>query len=122
MSVVDKINKKDPITITNKALDRIKYLLEDKGQEVIGIRIIIKQKGCFGLKYNIEYAYEVRPFESTIAVVHDGSKIKVLIDPKAIMFILGSEMDFVEDKFSSGFIFKNPNEKGRCGCGESFYV
>lgn len=115
-------NRKDPITITDKALDRIKYLLEGKGQEVIGIRIIIKQKGCFGLKYNIEYAYEARPFESIIEVVHNGNKIKVLIDPKAIMFILGSKMDFVEDKFSSGFVFKNPNEKGRCGCGESFYV
>lgn len=115
-------NKKDPIIITDRALDRIKYLLENKGQEVIGIRIIIKQKGCFGLKYNIEYAYEIRPLESTIEVMHGGEKIRVLIDPKAIMFILGSEMDFIEDKFSSGFVFKNPNEKGRCGCGESFYV
>ncbi|WP_339048519.1 iron-sulfur cluster assembly accessory protein [Candidatus Mesenet endosymbiont of Phosphuga atrata] len=115
-------NRKNPITITDKALDRIKYLLDGKGQEVIGIRIIIKQKGCFGLKYNIEYAYEIRPFESTIEVMHSGEKVKILIDPKAIMFILGSEMDFVEDKFSSGFVFKNPNEKGRCGCGESFYV
>ncbi len=122
ISSAHKPNKKDPITITSKALDRVKYLLENKGEEVIGVRIIIKQKGCFGFKYNIEYAYEVRPFESTIEVVHGDKKIRVLVDPKAIMFILGSEMDFIEEKFSSGFVFKNPNEKGKCGCGESFYV
>ncbi|MDN5247583.1 MAG: iron-sulfur cluster assembly accessory protein [Wolbachia endosymbiont of Tyrophagus putrescentiae] len=116
--------KKDPITITNRALERIRYLLEQKiSEEVIGIRILIKQRGCSGLKYNIEYAYEVRPFESVIeAFCSDGKKIKVLIDPKSVMFMLGSEMDYVEEKFSSGFVFNNPNEKGRCGCGESFHV
>ncbi|NSM56795.1 iron-sulfur cluster assembly accessory protein [Wolbachia endosymbiont of Atemnus politus] len=121
--------KKDKklITITAKAVERIRYLLDQKQhtniEEAIGIRVLIKQKGCSGLKYDIEYAYDIRPLESVIEEnCSDGQKVKVLIDPKSVMFILGSEMDYVEEKFSSGFVFKNPNEKGKCGCGESFHV
>ncbi|RDD35597.1 Iron-sulfur cluster assembly protein [Wolbachia endosymbiont of Cylisticus convexus] len=121
-----KKNKK-LITITANAVERVRYLLDQKKhinlEEAIGIRVLIKQKGCSGLKYDIEYAYDIRPLESVIEKsCSDGQKVKVLIDPKSIMFILGSEMDYVEEKFSSGFIFKNPNEKGKCGCGESFHV
>lgn len=124
---MDTRKSKDPITITNSALERVRYLLKEKtsdaSEEVIGIRILIKQKGCSGLKYNIEYAYDIRPFESVIeAFCSDGEKVRILIDPKSVMFMLGSEMDYVEEKFSSGFIFKNPNEKGKCGCGKSFHV
>ncbi|NUY39669.1 iron-sulfur cluster assembly accessory protein [Wolbachia endosymbiont of Litomosoides brasiliensis] len=134
MSGYQEINavKKDrkPITITVNAVERIKYLLNRKqhtnlgrSKEAIGIRVLIKQKGCSGLKYDIEYAYDTRPLESVIEEnCSDGQKVKVLIDPKSVMFILGSEMDYVEEKFSSGFVFKNPNEKGKCGCGESFHV
>ncbi|MBV0899556.1 MAG: iron-sulfur cluster assembly accessory protein [Wolbachia endosymbiont of Fragariocoptes setiger] len=126
MSEYLKKQSKDPITITDRACERIRYLLDKKNNEetkAIGIRILIKQKGCDGLKYNIEYAYESRLFESEIeATCGDGEKVRILVDPKSIMFILGSEMDYVEEKFSSGFIFKNPNEKGKCGCGESFHV
>lgn len=124
-----KKNKK-LITITAEAVERIRYLLDqkkhtnlEKPEEAIGIRVLIKQKGCSGLKYDIEYAYDTRPLESIIEeTCSDDQKVKVLIDPKSIMFILGSEMDYVEEKFSSGFVFKNPNEKGKCGCGESFHV
>jgi len=119
--------RKDPITITDSALERIKHLLEEKthdvSKEVIGVRVLIKQKGCSGLQYGIEYAYDVRPFESVIeACCSNGKEVKVLIDPKSLMFILDSEMDYVEEKFSSGFVFRNPNEKGKCGCGKSFHV
>ncbi|MGL9718252.1 MAG: HesB/IscA family protein [Wolbachia sp.] len=121
--------KKDKklIAITANAVERIRYLLDkkqlEKSEEAIGIRVLIKQKGCSGLKYDIEYAYDIRPLESVIEEsCSDGQKVKVLIDPKSVMFILGSEMDYVEEKFSSGFVFKNPNEKGKCGCGESFHV
>ncbi|CCF78052.1 HesBYadRYfhF family protein [Wolbachia endosymbiont of Onchocerca ochengi] len=121
---------KKPITITTNAVERIRYLLDQKqhdnfkkSEKAIGIRVLIKQKGCSGLKYDIEYAYDTRPLESVIEErCSNGQKVKVLIDPKSIMFILGSEIDYVEKKFSSGFIFKNPNEKGKCGCGESFHV
>nr|WCR58917.1 MAG: Iron-binding protein IscA [Wolbachia endosymbiont of Ctenocephalides felis wCfeF] len=124
--------KKDKklITITANAVERIRCLLDrkqhtnlEKSEEAIGIRVLIKQKGCSGLKYDIEYAYDIRPLESVIEEsCSDGQKVKVLIDPKSVMFILGSEMDYVEEKLSSGFVFKNPNEKGKCGCGESFHV
>jgi iron-sulfur cluster assembly accessory protein len=116
---------KEPIIITEKAKDRIRYLLNQKNEseEVIGLRILIKQKGCSGFKYSIEYAYDVRFLESVISIIYnDGQEYKVLVDPKSIMFLLGTEMDYVEEKFSSGFVFNNPNEKGRCGCGESFYA
>ncbi len=70
------------------------------------------------MSYTLEYADEQTPFDEVIEA--DG--VTILIDPKATMFILGTEMDFVEDKMESGFVFRNPNEKGRCGCGESFRV
>lgn len=137
MSEYQGVNKSEvarsgrkPITITANAVKQVRYLLDKKkhtnleeSKEAIGIRVLIKQKGCSGLKYDIEYAYDIRPLESVIEEsCDDGEKIKVLIDPRSIMFILGSEMDYVEEKFSSGFVFNNPNEKGKCGCGESFHV
>lgn len=140
-------NDRKPITITANAVKQVRHLLDKKnnssskleendegyeseddnngsdGVNAIGIRVLIKQKGCSGLKYDIEYAYDIRPLESVIEEsCDDGQKIKVLIDPRSVMFILGSEMDYVEEKFSSGFVFNNPNEKGKCGCGESFHV
>lgn len=123
-------NDRKPITITANAVKQVRNLLDKKKhanleepKEAIGIRVLIKQKGCSGLKYDIEYAYDIRPLESIIEEsCDDGQKIKVLIDPRSVMFILGSEMDYIEEKFSSGFVFNNPNEKGKCGCGESFHV
>ncbi|MDX1923633.1 MAG: iron-sulfur cluster assembly accessory protein [Rickettsiaceae bacterium] len=110
--------KKQPITILPSASKRIKQLLAQRGSKSFGIRVGVKSGGCSGLTYTIEYADESRPFEEIIS----QDDIKVLVDPKAIMYLIGTEMDFVEEKFKSGFIFKNPNEKGRCGCGESFSV
>ncbi len=108
----------DPITITPEALKRIQVLLAKRGKSSVGIRISIRTKGCSGLSYAIEYADDQKPFEEVIE--KEGTLI--LIDPKATLFILGSEMDFVEDKIQSGFVFRNPNEKGRCGCGQSFHI
>jgi iron-sulfur cluster assembly protein len=107
-----------PLTITDAAADRVKALLDKRGKPSAGIRIGVRSKGCSGLSYTLEYADEISEFDETVE--HNG--ITVLIDPKATMFILGTEMDFVEDKMQSGFVFRNPNEKGRCGCGESFHV
>ena len=111
-------SKKQPIKILPAAIDRIRHLLSKRNRESFGIRVGVKSGGCSGLSYTIEYADSARPFEEII----EHEDIKVLIDPKAIMYLLGSEMDFVEEQFKSGFIFKNPNEKSRCGCGESFSV
>ncbi len=107
-----------PINVTDTALTRIKALLDARGKSSYGIRIGLKTKGCTGLSYAIEYADQKNPFDEEI--VQDG--IRILLDPKVIMFILGTTMDFVEDKIKSGFTFENPNEKGRCGCGKSFHV
>lgn len=107
-----------PIQVSEAALRRLKALLAERGKDSAGIRIGIRTKGCSGLSYTLEYADEKTAFDEVVEV--DG--ITLLIDPKAIMFILGTEMDFVEEKMQSGFVFKNPNEKGRCGCGKSFHV
>ncbi|MCC2646489.1 MAG: iscA [Rickettsiaceae bacterium] len=106
------------ITISDNAAKRIEQLLAQRGKVSLGIRVGVKAGGCSGLSYVIEYADEKKAFEEEI----HAKGVNVFIDPKAIMYVLGSEMDYVEDKFKSGFTFKNPNEKGRCGCGESFRV
>jgi len=110
--------KKAPLTITDYAVYRVKQLIEKRAKPSLGIRVTVKTGGCNGKTYSIEYADEERPFEE---VIEQGG-IKVYIDPKAIIYLIGSEMDFVEEQFKSGFTFKNPNEKSRCGCGESFNV
>ncbi|AHX04377.1 HesB/IscA family protein [Ehrlichia japonica] len=117
-----KIASKSPIVITENAIKKIRELIKQKEGTAIGIRIMVKQKGCFGFKYNIEYAYDIKLLDVEIKAEYQNENFTILIDPKAMMFINGTEMDHVENKISSGFIFKNPNEKGRCGCGESFYV
>ena len=105
------------ITITDRAAERIGTLLANK-PEAAGIRIWIKETGCSGLTYKVDFT-EDAPAGADVVETPGG---KVFIDPMAVMYILGSEMDFEEDKFFSGFMFKNPNETSRCGCGESFSV
>src|SRR5271166_1385225 len=106
------------MTLTDAAADRIRALLDKRGRPAVGIRVGVRSRGCSGLTYTLEYADEKGKFDE---VVQDKG-VTLLIDPKATMFILGTEMDYVEDKLQSGFTFRNPNEKGRCGCGESFHV
>jgi iron-sulfur cluster assembly protein len=106
------------INLTAAAVARVKTLLEKRGKPSAGIRIGVKTKGCSGLSYTLEFADEKGPMDEVVQ--QDG--VTVLIDPKATLFILGTEMDYIEEKLQSGFVFKNPNEKGRCGCGESFHV
>jgi len=112
------MNMPAPINMTPAAITQVKALLDSRGKPSAGIRIGVRTKGCSGLSYTIEFADEKGEFDESMEV--DG--ITVLIDPKATMFIIGTEMDYVEDKLESGFVFSNPNEKGRCGCGESFHV
>jgi iron-sulfur cluster assembly protein len=106
------------ITLTPAAVERVRALLEKRNKPSVGIRIGVRTKGCSGLSYTIEYADAKGPADDMVE--QDG--VTVLIDPKATMFILGTEMDYVEEKLQTGFVFRNPNEKGRCGCGESFHV
>jgi iron-sulfur cluster assembly protein len=106
------------MTITDAAAERVKSLLDKRGKPSAGVRIGVKTKGCSGLSYSLEYADEAGRFDEVV----EDKGVRVLIDPKAVMFVLGTEMDYVEEKMQSGFVFRNPNEKGRCGCGESFHV
>lgn len=112
------MRRRDPIIITDNAAQRIKALLGARGKPSVGIRILIETKGCSGLKYKIEYADEINKFDEIV----EQNDVKVLIDAKAMLYILGTTMDYKEEELSSGFIFINPNEKGKCGCGESFHV
>ncbi len=107
-----------PLTLTEAAFDRVQALLAQRGKPSQGIRISIRTKGCSGLSYSLEYADEKNPLDEIMEI----NGVTIMIDPKAILFILGTEMDYVEEKMQSGFVFRNPNEKGRCGCGKSFHV
>jgi iron-sulfur cluster assembly protein len=106
------------ISISDVAAEKIKGLLASRAKPSEGVRVAIKTRGCSGLAYNIEYADAANAYDEVV----EEKGVKVLVDPKAVMFLLGSVMDYEEDKFKSGFVFRNPNEKGKCGCGESFHV
>ena len=106
------------IKLSDNAAKRIKQIMSKAENSAIGVRVGVKSGGCAGMSYVMEYANEIKPNEEVI----EEKGVKVFIDPKAIMYLLGTEMDYKTEKFSSQFIFKNPNETERCGCGESFKV
>ena len=106
------------MTVTPAAAERVKALIQGRGKPTAGIRIGVRSKGCSGLSYTLEFADKQEPMDEVV----DTAGIKLLIDPKASLFLIGTEMDYAEEKLKSGFVFTNPNEKGRCGCGESFHV
>ena len=104
------------VTLTDAAAAQVRRLVDSADGEIAGLRIGIKTAGCSGLQYDVQYATEAKPFEDRI----EDKGVTVFIDPTAVMFLVGSEMDWEEDKFASRFVFNNPNEVARCGCGESF--
>jgi iron-sulfur cluster assembly protein len=106
------------MSVTPLAAERVKALIDGRGKPTAGIRIGVRTKGCSGLSYTLEFADKQEPMDEVI----DAEGIKLLVDPKASLFLIGTEMDYEEEKLKSGFVFRNPNEKGRCGCGESFHV
>jgi len=108
---------KQVITLSDNAANRIKEILS-KDKNSLGVRIGVKSGGCAGMSYIMEYAKEINPNDEIIK----DKGIKVFVDPGAVIYLLGTEMDYKKDDFSSSFIFKNPNESERCGCGESFKV
>jgi iron-sulfur cluster assembly protein len=106
------------MSVTPLAAERVKALIDGRGKPTAGIRIGVRSKGCSGMSYTLEFADKQEPMDEVV----ETAGIKLLIDPKASLFLIGTEMDYEEEKLQSGFVFKNPNEKGRCGCGESFHV
>lgn len=111
----------DYLKVSESALVEIKNLLNQRKEPCAGIRISVRTRGCSGLSYMVEYAIidkNITKFDDL--VIKD--EVSIFIDPKASMFLIGSEMIYKNDDIYSGFDFVNPNEKGRCGCGESFQV
>lgn len=106
------------MTITDAAAGRVKQLLAKGPEDALGLRLGVKARGCNGQSYVVDYATEQKPGDE---IVNDKG-VTVFIDAAAVLMLFGTEMDYKEDKFESGFTFRNPNEKGRCGCGESFHV
>ena len=106
------------LTVTDAAAKRVKTMIEGRGKPAEGVRVGVRTAGCSGLSYTLEFADEISDYD---AVVRHGG-VTIFIDPKAQPYLKGTEMDFIEKDLESGFVFNNPNEKSRCGCGESFHV
>jgi len=113
-----KFMSEQVIKLSDNAANRIKEIMSKADNSTIGVRVGVKSGGCAGMSYIMEYAKEAKKNEEII----EDKGVKVFIDANAIMYLLGTEMDYKTDKFSSQFVFKNPNETERCGCGESFKV
>jgi iron-sulfur cluster assembly protein len=109
---------KQAITLSDRAAERVKEIIAQSKEPIVGVRIGVSSGGCAGMSYEMEYAKKINPNDEII----DDKGVKVLIDPKAIMYLLGTEMDYKKEELSSTFVFKNPNETERCGCGESFKI
>jgi iron-sulfur cluster assembly protein len=106
------------MSISDAAAARIQALLAKADKPATGLRISVTTKGCSGLAYKVDYADSPKPGDEIIT----DKGVTVMVDPAAVMFLIGTQMDYVETRIKSGFEFNNPNESGRCGCGESFYV
>jgi len=109
---------KQVITLSDRAAERVKEILASAKEPIICVGVGVSSGGCAGKSYVMEYAKKTNPNDEII----EDKGVKVLIDPKAIMYLLGTEMDYKKEELSSTFVFKNPNETERCGCGESFKI
>ncbi|MBD8894166.1 Fe-S cluster assembly scaffold SufA [Roseibium litorale] len=103
------------MTLTDAAAERVRELVENSDKDVLGLRVGIKKGGCAGMEYTMELVEEAKAGDDVI----ENKGARLYVDPSAVLFLLGTEMDFEVTKFRSGFIFKNPNEVSACGCGES---
>ena len=106
------------IKLSNNAVNRIKEIMSKAENSTIGVRVGVKSGGCAGMSYVMEYTKEVNPSDEVI----EDKGVKVFVDSAAIMYLLGTEMDYKKEELSSSFVFNNPNETERCGCGESFKI
>ena len=109
---------KQIISLSENAANRIKEIMSKAEKDSLGVRVGVKSGGCAGMSYVMEYTKEANPNDEVV----EDKGVKVFIDSAAVMYLLGTEMDFKKEKFSSQFVFNNPNETERCGCGESFKI
>jgi iron-sulfur cluster assembly protein len=106
------------MTLTDAAAARVQEIIAASDKPIAGLRVGVKNGGCAGMSYTMEFAEEAAPHDEII----DDKGVRVLIDPKAVLFLLGTRMDFKTDRLTSGFVFVNPNETSACGCGESVAI
>jgi iron-sulfur cluster assembly protein len=107
--------KPQVMRLSEAAAARIKSIMSNADKPFVGVRVGVKNGGCAGMSYTMEYAEDVRPLDEVV----EDKGVKLLIDPKAVLFLLGTEMDYKTDKLSAQFVFNNPNQTSACGCGES---
>jgi iron-sulfur cluster assembly protein len=109
-----------PMSITDRAAERVRDLMAqaEPDKPIVGVRVGVRTRGCSGLSYWMEYAEEQKRFEDVV----EAKGVRIFIEPTATMFLLGTEMDYIEEDLGARFVFNNPNEVDRCGCGESFRV
>ena len=103
------------LTLTDAAADRVKDIMAKADRPIAGVRVGVKNGGCAGMSYTMEYAEAGKPGEDVV----EDKGVKVFVDPKAVLFLLGTQMDFQTTKLASQFVFNNPNQTSACGCGES---
>jgi len=106
------------MSVTDAAAERVKEIVAAAEKPIVGVRVGVKNGGCAGMSYTMEFAEAVAANDEVV----EDKGVKLLIDPKALLFLLGSEMDFKVDKLAASFVFKNPNETSACGCGESVAI
>ena len=116
--MASKLSRFKVMSLTDAAAARVKEIIANTEKPIAGLRVGVKNGGCAGMSYTMEFAEDVTPLDEVI----EDKGVKVLIDPKAVLFLLGSEMDFKVDRLSSTFTFRNPNETSACGCGESVAI
>jgi iron-sulfur cluster assembly protein len=118
MDVMARRPRPQAITLTDRAAARMQAIMERADNDFIGVRIGVKNGGCAGMEYTLDYASEKAPLDEMV----EDHGVTILIDPKAILFLLGTEVDYVTEKLSSKFVFNNPNQTDACGCGESVTI
>jgi iron-sulfur cluster assembly protein len=106
------------MSVSDAAAARVKEIVAAADKPIVGVRVGVKNGGCAGMSYTMEFAEAVAANDEVV----EDKGVKLLIDPKALLFLLGSEMDFKVDKLAASFVFKNPNETSACGCGESVAI
>lgn len=106
------------VRLTEAAAARIRAIMDEAQGQYEGVRVGVTNGGCAGMSYTMDYAEQINPLDEVI----EDQGVKIFVDPKAVMFLLGTEMDFVTEKFGARFVFNNPNQTDACGCGESVSI
>jgi iron-sulfur cluster assembly protein len=107
-----------PVRLTDAAAARVREIMDGAEGRYLGLRVGVTNGGCAGMSYTMAYAEDIKPFEEVV----EDQGVKVVIDPKAILFLIGTELDFVHEKLGARFVFNNPNQTAACGCGESVSI